>query len=138
MTDHEVSVELCKEKKQQLEAENHLLYFLHTDIIARMLRERVWITCPCQPCDPCKQQCKLSVAQEIQDLVGKDSASIVGEYLEGRSWPGKPHEVGRVVRHLPPLFSMGECQIVRHPVTGLLFWNIRSLCVSIHYFGDVV
>lgn len=62
--------------------------FIQTDRIAKWLRskESFYLTSCCQ--GVCVPHCTLAITGWIQLRVGNDCASIIGEYLEGKGYPG--------------------------------------------------
>lgn len=64
--------------------------FMHTDYLARYLQSRTPLYASLSPCTAavCPQPCRVELAGWLQELLGKDAASVVGDYLRGTGWPG--------------------------------------------------
>lgn len=74
---------------------NTALDFIHTDYVAHLLKTRqAQYTSPCTDiCLKSQTPCRIHVAAIIQLKVGNDAASIVGDYLAGKGWPGTDHDM---------------------------------------------
>ena len=75
---------------------NIALDFIRTDRIAQFLLQRnqpqkAYYLTPCT--NWCGPHCAIELAGWIQLLLNKDVASIVGEYLLGKGWPGESPDI---------------------------------------------
>jgi hypothetical protein len=95
---------------------NTAVDFIHTDYIARLLQSRIaQYTVPCTDlCRKVDRPCRTYLAGTIQLTLGTDAASIVGEYMHGKGWPGQHHTI--------PFFDwLRVCSCTENPVCACLF-----------------
>jgi hypothetical protein len=84
--------ELRKAAAVHYEPVPRAIYFIHTDFMAELLKTReAQYLVPCGTfCMGSYSPCRIALVALIQLRIGVDCGWIVGEYLAGKGYPGKP------------------------------------------------